>query len=138
MAFRFQFILAYPLAAKFLPPFIPFIPFISFIFFFLRKKREVRMSEITTMLDQLEAELETPEGRNALELLQAVYRDLRQPLGMRMKAAIQCLPFENPKLSSVAVATMTGNEFALRLERAIARSRLVPMIEAKAVETPPE
>ena len=98
----------------------------------LRKKREVRMSEITTMLDQLEAELEAPEGRNALELLQAVYRDLRQPLGMRMKAAIQCLPFENPKLSSVAVATMTGNEFALRLERAVMRSG--KLIEGKAVE----
>jgi hypothetical protein len=38
MAFRLQFILAYPVTVKFRPPFIPFIPFISFIFFFLRKK----------------------------------------------------------------------------------------------------
>jgi hypothetical protein len=51
--------------------------------------------------------------------------------------AVEALPYENPKLSAVAVASMSGNEFAQRLDRAIARSRPV-LIEAKAVEPAPE
>jgi hypothetical protein len=50
-----------------------------------------------------------------------------------MRAATEALPFEAPKLSAVAVASMSGNEFAQRLDRAIARSG-VKLIEAKAVE----
>jgi hypothetical protein len=92
------------------------------------------MSEITAMLDQIEAELEPPEGRNALELLQAIYRNVRQPLGMRVRAAVEALPYENPKLSAVAVASLTGHEFAMRLDQAIMRSG--KLIEAKAVEPP--
>jgi hypothetical protein len=37
----------------------------------------------------------------------------------------------NPKLSAVAVASMTGNDFAMRLDRAIMRSG--KLIEAKAM-----
>ena len=40
----------------------------------------------------------------------------------------------NPKLSAVAVASMTGNDFAMRLDRAIMRSG--KLIEAKAIELP--
>jgi hypothetical protein len=40
----------------------------------------------------------------------------------------------NPKLSAVAVASMTGNDFAMRLDRAIMRSG--KLIEAKAIESP--
>jgi hypothetical protein len=41
------------------------------------------------------------------------------------------------KLSAVAVASLTGKDFAAALDRAISRSRSVPMIEAKAVEPSP-
>jgi hypothetical protein len=47
------------------------------------------MSErITAVLNQIEAEQEAPapDGRTALELLQAVYRERRNPLTMRMRA----------------------------------------------------
>jgi len=35
---------------------------------------------------------------------------------MRMRAAAEALPYENPKLSAVAVASMDANDFAARLE----------------------
>jgi len=68
--------------------------------------------------------LDTPEEtRRALEYLQDIYNDPRQSTSARMRAAIECLPFENPKVSAVAVTHMTGNSFAEALERAIARSQ---------------
>lgn len=81
-------------------------------------------------------EPEAPDGATALELLQAVYRDPQQPLSVRIRCATEALPYENPKLSAVAVASMSGNEFAQRLERAIARSGRVGLIEAKALPQP--
>jgi hypothetical protein len=56
------------------------------------------------------------------------------PLPVRMRAAAEALPYENPKLSAIAVASLTGNGFAKRLDRAIMRS--TKLIEAKAVEPP--
>jgi hypothetical protein len=49
---------------------------------------------------------------------------------MRMKAAVDALPFERPKLSATAHLG-DGGDFAERLEAAIARS-----IEAKAKPPP--
>jgi hypothetical protein len=50
------------------------------------------------------------------------------PFSVRMRAAIEALPFESPKLSATAV--LASEDFAERLEKAIARSG-VKMIEAK-------
>jgi hypothetical protein len=58
------------------------------------------------------------------------------PLPVRIRCAVEGSPYENPKLSAVAVASLNGNSFAAALDRAIARSRSVPLIEAKAVEPP--
>jgi hypothetical protein len=51
-----------------------------------------------------------------------VYRSTQQPMSLRMRAAIEALPFEVPKLSATAIATMDGKTFAEALERCIERS----------------
>jgi hypothetical protein len=89
---------------------------------------------VTAELELIEArcEAEAPEGETALSLLQAVYRNPLVPLPVRMRAAAEALPYEAPRLSAVAHASMTAADFALRLDRAIMRS--ARLIEAKAVE----
>jgi|SRR5262249_52899250 len=81
---------------------------------------------VVAALDQIEQaresaqKIETPQG--ALALLQAVYRNEAIPLSVRMRAAIEALPFETPKLSATAFIP-AGGDFAKRLEEAIKRSR---------------
>ncbi len=65
-------------------------------------------------------------GETSLHLLQRIYRDVAQPLSVRLRAAIESLPYENPKLSAVAVTAMSANDFAAasmqRLSGVTARS----------------
>jgi hypothetical protein len=98
------------------------------------------MDPISEALDRIEQaraiEAEAIECGTALDFLQAVYRDFRQPLPVRLRAAIEALPFESPKLSAVAV--MSGEDFGARLDRAIARSQApMKVIEHRPDETIP-
>jgi hypothetical protein len=104
----------------------------------LHSLRVFESEKTREVLDRFLAELEPPviEGGNGLEFLQAVYRDTRVPLSTRMKAAVEALPFETPKLSAMAVASMTGDDFAARLERCLARSARAKLIEGKALPQP--
>jgi hypothetical protein len=80
---------------------------------------------ITSVLDRIEAEQQTPalpEGVTALALLQMVYRGAVKVSPQQMRAAIESLPYEQPKLSAVAVGYMSREDFASRLERALQRS----------------
>jgi hypothetical protein len=43
------------------------------------------------------------------------------------------LPYENPKLSAMAISSMSEHDFALKLDRAIERSKVVKMIEGRVV-----
>jgi hypothetical protein len=74
---------------------------------------------------------------SALHLLQAVYRDPRVPLPVRMRAAKDALPFESPKLA--VVAQVDGGSLGDLLERALLRSRYGPpkLIEGKMVQPTP-
>jgi hypothetical protein len=65
--------------------------------------------------------------------LQAVYLNEDLPLSVRMRAAIEALSFEHPKLSAVGVGYMTHDTFAERLERAIDRSERAKLIEGRAI-----
>jgi hypothetical protein len=80
-----------------------------------------------------------PEGRSSLELLQTIYRDRTLPLNVRVRCAVEALPFENPKLSATAIATMDGKTFAQALERAIERSKApLPLPAPRPEPLPPE
>jgi hypothetical protein len=83
---------------------------------------------------KVEVEEREPESVNSLEYLQRIYRDPTQPTPVRMRAAIEALAFENPRMSAVGIGYLTNDTFAERLERAIRASNSAKLIEAQAVE----
>ena len=66
-----------------------------------------------------------------LEFFEAVYMNPDLPLGTRLRAATEAAKYVHPRLAVIATANM-GDEFAGRLDRAIAASRSVQpkLIEA--------
>jgi hypothetical protein len=76
------------------------------------------------------------DDRDALALLQAVYRNSDIPLSVRMRAAGMALPFERPKLG--VMVQVDGNDLADRLIRAIAASDKVINGRPMQVIEPPK
>ena len=79
--------------------------------------------------------IELAPGETSLDFLQRVYRSVKQPMSRRMRAAIEALPHEHPRLGAIATASMNGQDFASMLERAIERSGKV--IDGKPLALPP-
>ena len=75
-----------------------------------------------------------PEKVNLLEYLQKIYRDPTQPTPVRMRAAIEALAFENPRMSAVSVGYISNDTFAQRLDRAIDASNRAKVIEGRVIE----
>ena len=85
------------------------------------------INEALAKLEQQQDEL-APAGETGLALLQSIYRNPNQPLNARMRAAIEALPYENPKL---AHGHFEGKDFATQLDRAIERSKQpVPLLDS--------
>ena len=87
---------------------------------------------INELLDRIEQEIvqpDLPEGIMALPLLQMAYRGKVQLTPQQMRAAIEALPFEVPKLSATAHTSMDSYPAALEraLER-IERSKSTPIL----------
>jgi hypothetical protein len=82
----------------------------------------------------VEQEPTLPKHTRALELLQMVYRGEFNATPQQMRAAIEALPFEEPKLSSVAVGHLNAEDFYSRLDRAVERSERARLIEGRAVQ----
>jgi hypothetical protein len=53
--------------------------------------------------------------------------------GVRIRAAVEALPYENPRLSAIAVGRLTGEDFATRLDRAVEASNRAKLIEARVI-----
>jgi hypothetical protein len=91
----------------------------------------VMKGTIYDVLDRLEPvpdEIEVPADASPLDFFRAVYRDARQPMPRRMKAAEAALPFVHPKLA----VSVTLDNFAERMESMMERRGLSPVIDAKA------
>jgi|SRR6516162_6786441 len=91
---------------------------------------------IAAVLDRIEAEQQSPslpKDIDALRLLQMVYRGEAKASPQQMRAAIESLPYENPKLSAISVGYLNATDFAARLDRAIDRSERAKLIEAHAI-----
>ena len=81
-------------------------------------------------------EIEVKQEATSLDLLQAVYRNPDVPLSVRMRAAGMAIPYEFPKLSVVA-SVNDPERFAERLERAIQRSGVRPLLLEHAPQPKP-
>jgi hypothetical protein len=76
------------------------------------------------------------ENIGALPLLQMAYRGQVQLTPQQMRAAIEALPFEVPKLGVTANVTVDGS-FAERLERALERSAQSGLLLPPTIEHEP-
>jgi hypothetical protein len=98
-------------------------------------KREI-LDTVDAALNRFDDEpelIELAPHENCLDFLRKVYRSAKQPMSRRLRAAIEALPHETPRLGAIATASMNGQDFASMLERAIERSGKAPlMIEAAA------
>jgi hypothetical protein len=81
-------------------------------------------------LDQIEAgtEIDVAPNSSPLDFLCAVYRDPRQPMPRRMRAAEAALPFVHPKLA----VTANVYSFAAQMEELSRQRGRSNVIDAKA------
>jgi hypothetical protein len=97
------------------------------------------VDEVLDRIEQQKVEPDLPEGIGALPLLQMAYRGQVQLTPQQMRAAIEALPFEVPKLSAAAITTMDEKSFAAALDRAIERSKSpTPLLNGPVEPLPPE
>ena len=60
---------------------------------------------------------------DALTFLRSIYNDPSEAKSVRMRAAIEALPFELPKLA--VTASLNGGDFADKIDKAFSRSARV-------------
>jgi hypothetical protein len=100
-----------------------------------RQKGSLNKRTLARRLAEAEAMCALPEHfqGNSLALLQAVYRDTKLDLRVRVDAASKALPYEQPKPEFSAPA---GDVVPLHERlRAYARARLIQASEGKVVDT---
>jgi hypothetical protein len=94
-------------------------------------------------MKQFNLETQAWEGEDdppltSLKYLQSMYRDENQATNVRIRCAVEALPYENPRMSAVTIATMDGRSFAEALDRCIERSKSPPQLNGWAEPLPPE
>jgi hypothetical protein len=103
----------------------------------MNKETLKTVDETLSRFDDEQESIELAPHETSLDFLRKVYRSVRQPMSRRMRAAIEALQHEHPRLQATATANMSGQDFASVLERAIQRSlagKPIKLIETQAVE----
>jgi len=54
--------------------------------------------------------VELATGETSLHFFQKIYRNIRQPMARRMRAAEFALQHEHPRLGAIATASMNGQD----------------------------
>jgi hypothetical protein len=88
---------------------------------------------------EVEDEITLPEGATSLHFMQAIYRDPKQPLTRRLRAAQIAIAYEHPKLAVTVNTEITG--FAAQMEamnRASGRSNVIGSDRGMVYDTSPE
>ena len=67
-------------------------------------------------LDPEEEVIELVPHETSLDFSRKVYRSPRQPMSRRMRAAIEALRHEHPRLQAIATTNMSGQDFASALD----------------------
>jgi hypothetical protein len=99
---------------------------------------DARFTDPKLVTEQLPEKVEDgPEGETSLQLLQAIYKNRKQPLNVRVRCAIEALAHEYPKVSAVQISHLNGQDFARALERAIQRSKAPLPLPAPVIEHEP-
>jgi hypothetical protein len=88
----------------------------------------VTQAALLARLDEPDPTAGLPLGYSPLDYKLSIMRDPRQPAWRRDRAAAEALPYCHPKLA-VAVQ-VSPQDFASRLEAAIARSAAAKLIDA--------
>jgi hypothetical protein len=78
--------------------------------------------------------LEVAADATPVDFLMALYRDIRQPMSRRLRAAEAAAPYCHPKLAVTAI--MEGTDFATALDRAVKRSEAARIKTIEAVKVP--
>jgi hypothetical protein len=94
------------------------------------------LDQVPQCVERREVE-DGPEGETSLQLMQNVYRNRKLPLTVRVRCAVEAAPYENPRVSAVAVTSMSSQSFAEALDRAISRSK-GPLLLNSPPELPAE
>jgi len=79
-----------------------------------------------------------PDDISITELAEDVVRRKRKLSQPQMRMLIELLPYYAPKLTAVAVGWQKGEDFYIRLDRAVDASEKAKLIEAKVIENTKE
>ena len=76
----------------------------------LNKSSEKLQQALAEKAVAVEATLDKPFAGDSHGLLMSIYKDLTQPLDIRMEAAKAAIPYEKPRLASTEVRATMGTQ----------------------------